>query len=113
MDDNGFSLEDRLLCSDGACIGLVGQDGLCKACGKAYEGDESLPAAKQDQPTAPEADLEPLPVDDAPPALFNGGADDGEDPDPLEPTDRIPCPDDMCVGVIGADGQCGICGRSQ
>jgi hypothetical protein len=28
---------DRTLCPDGACIGLIGDDGRCKACGRAAE----------------------------------------------------------------------------
>ncbi len=28
--------EDRILCSDGACIGVIGPDGKCKECGKPY-----------------------------------------------------------------------------
>jgi hypothetical protein len=27
---------ERVLCSDGACIGVIGEDGLCKECGKPY-----------------------------------------------------------------------------
>lgn len=30
-DDNW---DERVLCSDGACIGVIGQDGKCKECGK-------------------------------------------------------------------------------
>ena len=26
--------EERILCSDGNCIGVIGSDGLCKECGK-------------------------------------------------------------------------------
>ncbi len=26
----------RVLCSDGACIGVIGENGLCKVCGKPY-----------------------------------------------------------------------------
>jgi hypothetical protein len=26
----------RLLCSDGACIGVIGENGTCKVCGKPY-----------------------------------------------------------------------------
>lgn len=29
----------RKLCSDGACIGVIGPDGRCKACGKPYTGE--------------------------------------------------------------------------
>lgn len=32
--DNDDPLDDRVLCPDGACIGVIGQDGLCKVCGK-------------------------------------------------------------------------------
>ncbi len=33
-DDIDFS--KRILCSDGACIGVIGEDGVCKVCGKPY-----------------------------------------------------------------------------
>ena len=25
--------------------------------------------------------------------------------------DRLPCADETCVGIIGPDGRCGVCGR--
>ena len=31
--------ENRRLCSDESCIGVIGPDGRCKECGKPYEGD--------------------------------------------------------------------------
>ena len=33
-DDADDPLDDRVLCPDGACIGVIDPDGLCKACGK-------------------------------------------------------------------------------
>jgi hypothetical protein len=30
--------ENRILCSDEGCIGVIGPDGRCKECGKPYEG---------------------------------------------------------------------------
>ena len=30
-------LENKVLCSDGNCIGVIGSDGRCKVCGKPYE----------------------------------------------------------------------------
>ena len=27
---------ERILCSDGACIGVIGENGMCKECGKPY-----------------------------------------------------------------------------
>ncbi len=29
--------ENRVLCSDESCIGVIGPDGRCKECGKIYE----------------------------------------------------------------------------
>ena len=41
MDDDDASLadeewENRILCSDDSCIGVIGPDGRCKECGKPY-----------------------------------------------------------------------------
>ena len=30
--------QNRVLCSDGNCIGVIGPDGRCRECGKPYEG---------------------------------------------------------------------------
>ena len=38
-EEDSFDLSKRLLCSDGACIGLIGPDGRCKECGKPYTGE--------------------------------------------------------------------------
>lgn len=34
-EDEADDLSDRILCSDGACIGVV-EKGICKECGKPY-----------------------------------------------------------------------------
>ena len=97
--------ENRILCSDGNCIGVIGPDGNCKECGKKYEG--ALPE-------------EVLSVETAPPE------DDGleeeseleqvleqEDELPADPDweDRILCSDGNCIGVIGPDRRCKECGK--
>jgi hypothetical protein len=33
---DSIDFSTRVLCSDGACIGVVGEDGKCKVCGKSY-----------------------------------------------------------------------------
>ena len=38
-DGDAIDFESRLLCSDGTCIGVIGPDGRCKECGKAYTGE--------------------------------------------------------------------------
>ena len=30
--------ENRILCRDESCIGVIGPDGRCKECGKPYQG---------------------------------------------------------------------------
>lgn len=34
---DGFDPSKRILCSDGACIGVVNDKGFCKVCGKPYK----------------------------------------------------------------------------
>jgi hypothetical protein len=36
-EENDFS--NRILCSDGTCIGVIDDKGFCKVCGKPYAGD--------------------------------------------------------------------------
>ena len=36
-DDADFS--KRVLCSDGTCIGVINEEGVCKVCGKPYTPD--------------------------------------------------------------------------
>lgn len=35
-DDQETDFSNRLLCSDGTCIGVIGEKGTCKVCGKPY-----------------------------------------------------------------------------
>jgi hypothetical protein len=99
----------RKLCPDGGCIGVIGDDGRCRVCGRAAAGGPA-------------------------PAGFvaSGTEDGGEDEDQDETEDRGDgkgeprvaaaaagafdpkrrlCPDGECLGVIGADGVCNVCGK--
>ncbi len=38
-EQDAIDLSKRRLCSDGACIGVIGPDGRCKECGKPYTGE--------------------------------------------------------------------------
>jgi hypothetical protein len=40
-EEEGPDFSDRVLCSDGACIGVINEEGLCKECGKPYAPDSS------------------------------------------------------------------------
>ena len=104
VDDNGRDWDDRVLCSDGNCIGVIGADGRCKECGKKFEAKLGEPTISEqnDQPDTEDEDLpstatdtdhiEDVPVDD-------------------EWDNRVLCGDGNCIGVIGPDGKCKECGK--
>jgi hypothetical protein len=35
-EGDSLDFADRILCSDGACIGVINEKGICKECGKPY-----------------------------------------------------------------------------
>ncbi|MCS6912801.1 MAG: hypothetical protein NZ890_06140 [Myxococcota bacterium] len=39
QEETGFDPETRVLCADEACIGVVGEDGRCRLCGRPGAGD--------------------------------------------------------------------------
>jgi len=87
-DDAPFDPTSRKLCPDGACVGVIGPDGVCRVCGRteaqAAAGEAS---ANADGPMAAEA-----------------ASDDFD-------SSRRLCDDGACVGVVGDDGVCRVCGR--
>jgi hypothetical protein len=126
--DDSFDPSQRRLCPDGSCVGLLGSDGRCKTCGTLD------PAGNRAEPTAdPPASPTPQPESRGEPAGFAGGGPSREglgnlpgfpnrnkaEPEPatasdaeaaFDPTRRL-CPDDACIGVIGSDNKCSVCGR--
>lgn len=89
--------DNRTLCIDESCIGVVGPDGRCKECGKPYEGFEYHTGDTVETDDPHESDPE------------------AHEPDEVEfDTDwehRTLCIDESCIGVIGPDGRCKECGR--
>lgn len=118
--------DHRQLCPDGGCVGLIGDDGTCKVCGRAAPnwGDErkrGMVDASDEDSGSDEDD------EDDVDAGSDGGAADEDDGDEADDdaqhgaiaasgqgewTDRKLCPDGGCVGVIGDNGTCKVCGRS-
>jgi hypothetical protein len=88
-DDPGSDLDtDRELCPDGSCVGVLGPDGACKVCGARADGTRSAVPGSTEDPSGTQ-----LEVDD----------DD----------DRELCPDGSCLGLIGPDGRCKVCGTAR
>ena len=117
--------DHREVCPDGACIGVIGDDGLCKVCGHAAPnwGNERARGLVDDQSDAPEDgdgdgddELGASPEDgedEDEDGDDEGDADDAADGD--EPDDwarRELCSNGACVGVIGPDGRCTACGSA-
>ena len=82
----------RQLCEDGACVGVIGENGQCTVCGggAAAASDDS-----DDDDDDDDSDSDEGPHEEA--------ATDDDD-------DRQLCPDGTCVGLIGPDGTCKECG---
>lgn len=101
--------DHRQLCSDGGCVGVIGSDGVCKVCGRAAPnwGDERQ-RGLVDPPEDDEGDDDDESVEE-PPVDVTHEPLAASDP---EWTERKLCPDGGCIGVLGDDGKCKVCGRS-
>ncbi|HEY8927196.1 MAG TPA: hypothetical protein VIU64_22590 [Polyangia bacterium] len=94
-----FDPAQRHLCPDGSCTGLVGPDGRCGVCGL----DGGPPPERG---AAVASDRQSRPVVETSGGVAAEGAEGGG-----FDAGRKLCDDGACVGVIGPDGRCGVCGR--
>ena len=92
--------ENRRLCSDDSCIGVIGADGRCRVCGLLDTKTPLGSDQSSSRNTVQEETLEPISEDQAP-----------ETDDPGW-EDRKLCSDESCIGTIGADGRCSVCGMT-
>lgn len=90
--------ENRKLCIDESCIGIIGPDGRCKECGKMFEGQEEGPK------TQPRVNIEKEEIIDVGDTVSTSHADNDWE-------NRKLCIDESCIGVIGPDGRCQECGK--
>ena len=99
--------ENRRLCSDDNCIGVIGSDGRCKECGKPYEGElpEEIADLKAD------FDEEPVVKEDSDDSKQAGDNEEEKSHPNIEWEKRKLCSDGNCIGVIGPDGCCKECGK--
>jgi hypothetical protein len=105
----------RQVCPDGACIGVIDDEGNCKVCGKRAHGARTsekpravpkvVPIPVAAAPAAEEVVSTPTPSEEA--QLVAAASDLAAS---LEEERKL-CPDGACVGVIGGDGKCKLCGK--
>ena len=91
--------ENRILCSDESCIGVIGPDGRCKECGKPFESGR-----QEDTPISEDVDESSNENDDT-------EYEEYESPSDIDWENRTLCSDESCIGVIGPDGTCKECGK--
>ena len=89
-----LDLAARQLCPDGACVGVIGDDERCKICGCQAEGALSCDALSCGVMAQAHNEV--------------AESDEADDDFGL----RELCPDGNCLGLIGGDGRCNICGRT-
>ena len=93
--------ENRTLCSDESCIGVIGPDGRCKECGLSFENGQ-----QKDVHEAQDLDEEPMESESD-----SGQASELQADIDIEWAQRKLCSDESCIGVIGPDGCCKECGK--
>jgi hypothetical protein len=106
--------EQRTLCRDESCIGVIGPDGRCKECGLPFEeglseGVSEEPAMENVEGSETEEELEEYETEEE----LKDVEDNGEEKTDLdlEWEQRTLCSDESCIGVIGPDGRCKECGK--
>lgn len=108
-----FNPDDRALCPDEACIGVLDHSGRCKECGRqgtpavgsGGAGAAAMPA-ESDAAASEVAAAKAVP-ESAEDGDLAEAADSGDDF-----ADRQLCTDPSCIGVLDAAGRCKECGRS-
>jgi hypothetical protein len=126
-DRDEDEVEERVCCPDDLCTGALDRTGRCGTCERTFAQYARGEAVGEEvaQTHAPDAagDVARDEVSRAEPdegeVARDEGAEDGATSESSEDAagesredERVCCPDDLCTGVIGADGRCGTCGRA-
>jgi hypothetical protein len=130
--------DERQLCPDGSCVGVIGDNGHCRVCNRVAtnwgnERDRGLRAnSAAETPVVADDELGPDEEWDDEDDEDGDESEDDEDEEedeeaaklaeldpstpsligaPAEWNKRILCSDGACIGVIGTDGRCKVCGK--
>jgi hypothetical protein len=101
-DSTTFDHSRRRLCPDGSCVGLLGSDGRCKVCGTLGSGGTGVTTPAASPPALPTPEPE---IND------EAGSEVAADAEEAFNPNRRLCPDEACIGVVGSDNKCSVCGR--
>jgi hypothetical protein len=100
--DSAFDSKRRL-CPDDACVGVIGPGGKCSECGRTATGAPSTGEFNESvESVATESSDDDATVE----STSSTSNDDGG----FDPSRRL-CSDDSCIGVIGDDRHCKVCGK--
>ena len=122
MSEGTFNPAKRRLCPDGACIGVIGDDGRCRECGRTAGGGAATAAIAAGAGRAGASHEDHDHDDDLgldgggePSRMaagdLAGGAGAGDAGGGGFRPDRRLCDDGDCIGVVRDDGACSVCGR--
>ena len=116
-DEQMENWEERIVCADDSCIGTIGADGRCRVCGKASLAEEHSSTVDDGEEDVQSPENEIRDTSDSDPVEGQSSASIHEehkeaDADDVKWEERTLCPDESCVGTIGSDGCCNICGRA-
>lgn len=107
--DLDLEWESRTLCSDENCIGVIGENGRCKECGKTFDGEPpAMEEGMSERASVSEPEENEAAISEPHEAAISEGTEDIDS----EWKNRRLCGDGNCIGVIGADGRCKECGKA-
>lgn len=105
-------VEERIPCADEMCIGILDARGVCGTCGRVGEVSSIERAADEDAAGVDAAEASELTAPADEPVEASAPVSDVVSEEAVDPEERVPCVDEMCTGIIGADGRCGTCGKA-
>jgi hypothetical protein len=100
----------RKLCPDGSCVGILGEDGKCTVCGTRDERATESPSPVPHTSDVLNASDDASDIEHDDLHIEHDEPDADNLPSDFDPHRRL-CSDDDCIGVIGEDNRCRLCGK--
>ena len=108
-DSPNFDPSQRRLCPDGACTGVIGDNGKCKECGTSDPGwTGATPGAGSAASSCPEPAVDDEAGLDS--EADSAGEEEAGAEGSFDPHRRL-CSHGECIGVLDSKNHCKVCGR--